>query len=211
MVLNARGIGMDRLIEADVSAVRVAEDARVDQGMIEVGVEERPLLHGAAFDEEAAQPRIPGGACSFAHRIEIPIRTLGGQVRLRALDADERQPDLHQHDLPCRSSVEHQVCARPRAGAGARALLERAAIPGPEGGERPAEARRKVDLVVEAATALAARRRAPVPFSPAWGTLPPASIITVAAAEGGKVKRAMPVRAVTVSSTRILCASSMTA
>src|SRR5204863_6851348 len=37
---------------------------------------------------------------------------------------------------------------------------ERAAIPGPEGGERPAEARRKVDLVVEAATALAARRRA---------------------------------------------------
>src|SRR5882724_1216969 len=114
---------MDLLVEADVVAVRVAEDARVNQGVVEAGVEERPLLDGAAFDEEAAQPRIPGGARSLTHRIEIPIWTLRSQVRLRTLDADERQPDLHQHQLPFRSSVERQVRARPRAGAGARTVL----------------------------------------------------------------------------------------
>src|ERR1044072_592579 len=62
----------------------------------ERGVEDAPLLFGAAFNLYLAERLLPSRLGATAHGVAVPVGSLAQEVRARTLWADERHADFHQ-------------------------------------------------------------------------------------------------------------------
>ena len=85
--------GVDPIVEGAVVSAVFGKDARVEQRVIESGVEAGLLAIGSAFDLETAQFFRPVGMEFRAHGIEIPVRDLAAEIRAGLIDAEERSAD----------------------------------------------------------------------------------------------------------------------
>ena len=77
-----------------IASVKVLHHRRVDEQVIESGVENGALLIGASFHFNAAQVVLPGLACFLAQGVEI-LALLFFKVAASSFDADERNAHLH--------------------------------------------------------------------------------------------------------------------
>ncbi len=101
---------VDLVVHAHVLAVVVGEDVRVQQRVVERGVELHLLVGAAAADLHPAQDVVPGVVVRRAHRVEVPPLDLGGQVRGGVVVAGVRDADGRGHRAR-RGGVEGQVHA----------------------------------------------------------------------------------------------------
>ena len=91
--------GMNRLVKADILAVRVAPDVWMQQHPVEHGVEELLLRRRPAANLNPREQSVPGRMARGADRVEVPIRIVGLPVELRVADAHEGNADLGLQDL----------------------------------------------------------------------------------------------------------------
>ena len=101
----------DRILPVDV-----ADDARVDEAVVERRIEHRPLLRGAAFDPDAAEvgsPLRPGGLTDFV-KLEGPLFLF--EILAGIVDADEGDAHLEPDLLPRLELVEMEPVADVVAG-----------------------------------------------------------------------------------------------
>ena len=93
----------------------LGEQLRIEQGVVQAGVEDVPLLIGGTLDAERAELAVPGVLERCALALEVPPRQLQVQVAPRLLEADERGADLYLDYRPGAARGETRV----GAGAGA--------------------------------------------------------------------------------------------
>ncbi len=89
--------GVHLIVEGTVVSTIFGEDSRIEQRVIESGVEASSFAIGSAFQFETAQFFYPGGMQLRAHRIEIPVRDLVPEIRAGLIDAQERCADADLH------------------------------------------------------------------------------------------------------------------
>lgn len=127
--------GVHLAVAAAVAAVGVADDVRVQEGVVERGVEGGALVVGAAAHADGVQPVAPGPAGRVPHGVEGAVRrVLGGEVRLGARPADVGDADLDADGAV--AGRELDVAARPLAGDGPSAVGEAAGAAGGRGRAR---------------------------------------------------------------------------
>src|SRR6266568_8649817 len=133
--------GRDRVrlaVESGVLAVDVAEHRRIEQRVIERGVELYLLVLRAATDLYLRQHRPPRVVRLHRHRTEIPAGVLRGQVLHSVGDTHVADPDLHA-DLVGGRVPEADPGTGPGPADRTAAGHDRAAVPRAERGERAVE------------------------------------------------------------------------
>ena len=85
------------VVEAHVLPVDVAEDVRVQEGVVERAVEDGGVGGRPATHLNPSQQRVPRRECCRPHRIEAPPRVLGAGVELRVGLTHVRDARLDQH------------------------------------------------------------------------------------------------------------------
>lgn len=109
--LVALAHGMDLLVAASVSAVGVADDVRVQEGVVERGVEGGAVGVGAAADLDRVELVAPGPVGGVLDVGEGPgRRVLGREVGLGARLTDVRDTDLDVHGAG--AGLELHIAAR---------------------------------------------------------------------------------------------------
>src|SRR6185437_12860212 len=83
-------------VGAGIGTVDIGEDARVEQRVIERGIEHGSFLRGAAIDAHLVERLRPPGPRLPVYEIEVPAGNLGVQVIPRPFDAHERDAGLHR-------------------------------------------------------------------------------------------------------------------
>ncbi len=147
LCLLALGDLVHGIVEADVLAVHVAEDAGRPQRVIERRVELLLRVGGAARHADRVEAVVPGAVGLRAHAVEVPAAIFRVEVGLRVGDTDVGDADLHLHrQARAEAELGHAVRDRGR-------------------GEGPVEGRIEVDrhrhrVAAEAAAHRAARDHA---------------------------------------------------
>ena len=83
------------VVRAAVASVDVRDVVRVDEEVVERGVEVRHLV-GVALRPHAAEEVVPLRARLRAHAVEVPAGNLGGKVAARARQIDGGERHLHE-------------------------------------------------------------------------------------------------------------------
>ena len=148
---------MQLAVHSEVAAVDVVEGPRREQGVVERRVEGRDVAPAPAPHPDRRKRPVPAPAGRRGETAIVEPALLGGEVLLRAGDADERDPDLHLN-AALMPGVEAGVGARLRGvrrvgrdrsvvGCRGRAGAEGLPLPGPVSVEGAVEAGREVDPV----------------------------------------------------------------
>ncbi len=97
-VLDVPGLGaVDDAVHAGIAAVGVAEDAGVQEGVVERGVEDAALRVRPAADGDPVQPLVPVGAHVLPDRVVRLCLLLVERVAAGTLDVDEGDADPGGH------------------------------------------------------------------------------------------------------------------
>ena len=142
-------------VEPGVPAVGVAERHRVEQHVVERGIQDGALAGAAAGDGDPAQLPLPGRGGRVAQAAEGPARRRVGQVAAGAAEVDEGHADLGP-DGAAGAEGHPAPDLRP----GHRAGAARGRTPGAAPGHRAVEAVEHVHAVVARGAAEPATGRA---------------------------------------------------
>jgi hypothetical protein len=92
----ARPKPVRHFVEAAILAIKVAEQVRRQERVVDGGVEDGALIGRAALHRYAAQRFAPDGFRVGVDGIEVPAGNLRVQVHFRVGDTDERESHLRQ-------------------------------------------------------------------------------------------------------------------
>src|SRR5947208_15896311 len=87
-----RGVGhalVHLVVEGAVVASVLRDELWIEQGVVEIRIEDAALLVGGAFDGQHAELAVPDALELRAHALEVPGGNFRLQIRARLLDADE--------------------------------------------------------------------------------------------------------------------------
>src|SRR5258707_7568768 len=104
---------MNVSIKADVLAIDIRENIRLEQRVVHCRIEGRELARGTAADLDLAQPGIPRLCGLGMNGVEVVIRIFPVDVGLCVGDADEGKSDL-DGDSGLLARIEGDESARAR-------------------------------------------------------------------------------------------------
>ncbi len=135
------GHRVDLLVEAPVLPVAVAEQVRVQQRVVERGVEDLLLVGRATGDSDLAEyvvPRVVRGGPGCA---EVPVRVLRPTVGCGSRDRDIRKADLGLHRAVAGRVERDRITPVERAATGERPVEDHVEVRGVGRRRRTEEAR----------------------------------------------------------------------